>query len=108
MELRIFRLGYLLAALAVLAPAVAYADDDSGAGAATSDQQQPGADDTGAPSDQDNPTPAEAEPPHDFASGVAALNADSFDDKIAAVNYLGGLNDPQVVTVLQALADDNL
>jgi urea transport system permease protein len=108
--LRIFRVGYLIAGLALLAPSVSYADDDSGAGSATADQQQPVTDDTGNPSDQDttNATPTAPGPPHDFASGVAALNADSFDDKIAAVNYLGGLNDPRGVTVLQALSDDNL
>jgi urea transport system permease protein len=108
--LRIFRLGYLFAALALTTPAVSYADDNSGAGSTTSEQQQPGTDDTGIPSDQDSTStaPAAPEPPHDFTSGVAALNADSFDDKIAAVNFLAGLNDPRVVPVLQALSDDNL
>src|SRR5579862_1698947 len=64
------------------------------------------ADDAAASPDSDAAAPAAAL--RDFASGVGALNGDSFDDKIAAVNFLGGLNDPRAVPVLQALANDAL
>jgi urea transport system permease protein len=81
---------FALAAFASLLPVASYADGDA------------------APASPEAGVAAPAAAPHDFASGVAALNGDSFDDKIAAVNFLGGLNDPRAVPVLQALANDAL
>lgn len=104
---KVLRLVFVLAAFAVLMPAASRADDATSTSGAVGDDAQP--DNAGNPSDQpsDDATAAAAAP-HDFASGVAALNGDTFDDKIAAVNFLGGLNDPRAVPVLQALANDGL
>jgi urea transport system permease protein len=107
----LFRLLVVLVALAW--PLVA-----DRAGAQTEPSSPTGTEDQGNPSpDQDTSgtdTGDTAQPaapkvaPHDFASGVAALNSDSFDDKIGAVTFLSGLSDPRVVPVLQALAQDRL
>ncbi len=104
--LRILRLCFALATFALLTPVLALADDGGAPSAAASDDQQSG--DAGNPPDADQGAAQQSSPPHDFASAVAALNADSYDDKIAAVNFLGALNEPLAVPVLQALARDGL
>ncbi len=86
------RFFFVLAVIALLMPVAAHADDST----------------VPASSGTDNGAAIQTAAPHDFATGVAALNGDSFDDKIAAVNFLGGLNDPRAVPVLQALANDAL
>jgi urea transport system permease protein len=84
-------------------PVVAAAGDDQ------SGEQSPDQDTTGSDSGDTGQAAAPAKvAPHDFASGVAALNGDNFDDKIGAVNFLSGLGDPRAVPVLQALAQDRL
>jgi urea transport system permease protein len=110
-----FRLLLLLAALMLLPPIEAHADSNassSAPAASTDDQsgdQSQDQDTTGTDTgDTGQPAAPATVAPHDFASGVAALNADSFDDKINAVTFLSGLGDPRVVPVLQALADERL
>ena len=44
----------------------------------------------------------------DFASAVTALNTDDTDQKIKAVQFLGGAGDARAVPILQALAEDGL
>ncbi len=85
------------------APVLAAAGDDQ------SGDQSPDQDTTGTDTGDTGQAAAPAKvAPHDFASGVAALNGDNFDDKIGAVNFLSGLGDPRAVPVLQALAQDRL
>ena len=111
---KLFRFLLLLAALAMPASVAAWADDTAAsAPAAGSDDQTgdqpPDRDATGTDTGDTDQAAAPAKvAPHDFASGVAALNGDTFDDKIGAVTFLSGLGDPQVVTVLQALAQERL
>ena len=109
------RLLLLIAAL-VLAPSIGASaqgtpaqDQGATSGDDQSGDQMPDQDTTGTDTgDTGQPAAPAKVAPHDFASGVAALNADSFDDKIAAVTFLSGLNDPRVVGVLQALASERL
>ena len=108
----ILRLLLVLATL-VVAPALATrADDAVPASPGTEDQsgdQPSDQDQTGMDAGDTGQAAAPAKIiPHDFPSGVAALNSDSFDDKIGAVNFLVGLGDARVVTVLQALAQERL
>jgi urea transport system permease protein len=108
------RLLLMLAALALLPAGAARADDASSSTPAAGSEDQPGdqvpdQDTTGTDTgDTGQPAAPAKIVPHDFASGVAALNADSFADKIGAVTFLSGLGDPRVVAVLQALANDRL
>jgi urea transport system permease protein len=44
----------------------------------------------------------------DFAQAIKALNGDSYDDKIAAIETLGTLGDARAVPVLQAMLDGRL
>jgi urea transport system permease protein len=102
----------LFAALALMLPADVHAQDQDAPGA---NSEYPSGDqvpDYDMPGTDSGESPQAAVPakvaPHDFASGVAALNGDSFDDKIAAVTFLAGVSDPRVVTVLQALSNERL
>ncbi|MDR3439804.1 urea ABC transporter permease subunit UrtB [Telmatospirillum sp.] len=47
-------------------------------------------------------------PSGDFESAVKALNGDSYDDKIAAIEALGALADGRAAPVLQAMLDGHL
>jgi urea transport system permease protein len=108
---QVFRLLLLLAALALTPPHAALAQDSSTSppGSDQSGDQTPDQDTTGTDTGDTGQAPAPVKAaPHDFASGVAALDSDTFDEKIAAVNFLSGLGDPRVVTVLQALDHDRL
>jgi urea transport system permease protein len=110
---RICRLLLLLGALALPPTITAYADDASpapaAAGADQSGDQPPDQDTTGTDTGDNGQAAAPAKvAPHDFASGVAALNSDSFDDKIGAVTFLSALGDSRAVAVLQALAEERL
>jgi urea transport system permease protein len=46
--------------------------------------------------------------PDDFSSAIKALNGDSYDDKIAAIETLGALGDGRAAPVLQAMLDGRL
>jgi hypothetical protein len=104
----------LLVALAVALPVAVRAQGAAQMPAAGTDADQtgdqpPDQDTTGVDTgDTGQPAAPAKIVPHDLASGVAALNSDSFDDKIAAVNFLAALGDTHVVPVLQALAQDRL
>ena len=108
---KFFPLLLVLGALAVPLPFAAHADDSPSApataGADQSGDQPPDQDSTDTGDTGQAAAPAKVAP-HDFASGVAALNSDSFDDKIGAVTFLSGLGGPRAVAVLQALAQDQL
>ena len=102
------RLILVLVVLAFSAPLSVHAQDSA---AASDDQSAAGAQDqdtSGTENGEAGQAAQEEAAPHDFASGVAALNGDNFDTKIAAVNFLAGLSDPRVVPVLQALAAERL
>jgi urea transport system permease protein len=99
----------VLAALALAPASFARADDDTSPVPGTEDQmgdQTPDQDATG--NDNGQPATQTKVAPHDFETGVAALNSDSFDDKIGAVTFLSGLGEPRAVAVLQALAQERL
>ncbi len=108
---KFFRLLLVLGALAFLPSIAAHAGNSSSAPAAVGEDQSgdqlPDQDTTDTGDAGQGAAPAKVAP-HDFASGVAGLNSDSFDDKIGAVTFLSGLGDPRAVAVLQALAGDRL
>jgi len=105
---KLVRLLLVLAGLLLAPPFATYAQTTAPSSEDQSGEQPPDQDmgtDTGDTGQAAAPAKVV---PHDFASGVAALNGDTFDDKIAAVTFLSGLGDPRGVPVLQALAQDRL
>ena len=108
---KFFRWLLVLGALTFLPSIAAHADDSSSAPAAAGEDQsgdQPPDQDTTDTGDAGQAAAPAKVTPHDLTSGVAALNSDSFDDKIGAVTFLSGLGDPRAVTVLQAFAQERL
>ncbi len=86
--------------------------------AVNGDEQQPAGAAEGGATDENAGTAesteaagAEAAKPvviSDFASAVAALSSESYDDKLKAVQFLGGLGDARAAPILQALTEDRL